>query len=355
MFKVFILVSFISISNVFAGQISGGISGGGGEILPENPIGNYSIESMLREAKAVAYYYFSTTKRQPISVKTYAPIFEIIKNTNIAIQSTGPCYDSHGVAMDGSVYSDIPNTICISSYQLGKKLSESNAWLQTMALVIHEYSHLIGTTEEQADEIQKQAIYQLNSKALLPLRSTTDIFNVFFDEWNSFQQRIPNLKELKTDDDYRALSAFLNIGSGLSVDDTYNNHLIHSDFIFSVMSIDDHNLVRTLLTKLKIIQIGVDLSFDQEIRNKYYDIFGDKNEMKLKDFMKEFDPAGEYNEGFSKKFDYVKGITIIKINKYNHAEFRNNVVASLNSLKSDFYIVYKNIKNTYVKLLDINI
>ena len=76
--------------------------------------------------------------------------------------------------------------------------------------------------------------------------------------------------------------------------------------------------------------------------------------MELKDFMKKFDPSGEYTKGFLNNFEYVEGVKIIKISNYgDHENYRADVVASLKSLKADLSLVYKNFIDTHYTLLNL--
>lgn len=84
-------------------------------------------------------------------------VIDKIRNYGI-YAAPGSCYDANHNEVDGSIYSPIKNTICISTQRLGEKLTIENVRTQTIALVGHEYAHLQGLNEEQASYIQKMLI-----------------------------------------------------------------------------------------------------------------------------------------------------------------------------------------------------
>lgn len=73
----------------------------------------------------------------------------------IEFRTQSPC-DSENGHTDGSLMATEPARICISGFSMSKKLNAENAKNQLEALIVHELSHLMGATEVEAQEIQKQ-------------------------------------------------------------------------------------------------------------------------------------------------------------------------------------------------------
>lgn len=86
-------------------------------------------------------------------------IFEIIKQTAVEVRMSAPCYDANGDAKDGSIYASRPGAICISPFTMAPKLNEYNVKIETVALIVHELTHLAGTDEQEAESIQRDAIW----------------------------------------------------------------------------------------------------------------------------------------------------------------------------------------------------
>jgi len=167
--KPFLLLGllFFSTSLTWAG----GIDGGGGGTLPANAITIGHVFNTIRyDAKINLRMYFrgleqsSDFKPQPYDQKLFGgptTLLNVLENTEIEIPTSGPCYDAFGKAVDGSVHASKPNTICISAFSIAPKLIQERAVPEILALIAHELSHLLGTTEVEADLIQQKAVNDL--------------------------------------------------------------------------------------------------------------------------------------------------------------------------------------------------
>jgi hypothetical protein len=153
----------------------GGVGGGGGGTLPTNPVGPWEVEYIAKEtfAKLFLRLFYNQLEGGALSSEPAVheklfggkeTIHHAIKKTGIYIADKTPCYDAYGNPKDGSIHSPVPNTICISSFTISQKIPKSEAFPQIFSLIAHEYSHLVGATEDEADSIQRFAVVLLNSQ-----------------------------------------------------------------------------------------------------------------------------------------------------------------------------------------------
>lgn len=82
---------------------------------------------------------------------------QIVLRAKIEIRETDSCYKGHE-PVDGSIFGSKENPICISTFRLAQKLKADDYQLQLLSLYIHEVSHLFGTQEAQAEEMQNQIL-----------------------------------------------------------------------------------------------------------------------------------------------------------------------------------------------------
>lgn len=82
-------------------------------------------------------------------------VFDKLGSVRIDVKH-GDCYDPRsGEARDGSATAD---GICISSGRLANRYTISEYQKYILALVVHEYSHLLGTTESEAEFLERSVI-----------------------------------------------------------------------------------------------------------------------------------------------------------------------------------------------------
>lgn len=108
---------------------------------------------------------FNLIRRDSFSAyqKLYAPgvdIYKILNEVKVETPLNQPCYDLDGNPKDGSVKANEPNVICISVANLKDKLNANNFESETAALILHEISHLLETSEDEAGLIQRNFISQ---------------------------------------------------------------------------------------------------------------------------------------------------------------------------------------------------
>jgi len=154
----------------------GGVSDGGGGTTNPNPanpewvvgaVSGYAKKILLMWLNAEEANFFRKSAQEQASSlerKLFVnniSIFDVVKKTPIEVRMSKPCYDKNGHPWDGSIYSVHTGAICISPFSMAPKLNEFNVHIETIALVMHEFSHLVGASEVEAEYIQKQVLYSI--------------------------------------------------------------------------------------------------------------------------------------------------------------------------------------------------
>lgn len=181
-----------------AALADGGISGGGGGSIPENPAGKHLIEEILKDANGELLMIFQGEQEKEGNLfgdELYngeRTIYDVIRSTKIGIKRDGPCIGLDGKEYDGSVVGPTSDSICISVKNLSEKLSKDNAHRQTLALVAHEYGHLLGLDEEAATRLQKFMIYHFEDYVQRRERG------FFFDIIDAWRDRLSSVRTYVT-------------------------------------------------------------------------------------------------------------------------------------------------------------
>lgn len=150
----------------------GDYDGGGGGTLPADPVSPKAVQEFIQnEAKLnlrlfVKYDQLLLDKNfeSAIDKKLFEGernLFDLIENTDVEIRMDRPCLDKNGEEKDASIYADRPNAICVSAARIAPKVMEENMRKEVLALMLHEFSHLLGTTETEAREFQKDCALRL--------------------------------------------------------------------------------------------------------------------------------------------------------------------------------------------------
>lgn len=79
--------------------------------------------------------------------------------TNEIKFAEGRCRDADGNEVAGSIHSHVPNTICLNYVKL-QSIAEAESRDQILSLIVHEYSHLLGFNETEAESVQTE-VYKL--------------------------------------------------------------------------------------------------------------------------------------------------------------------------------------------------
>lgn len=169
MIKIIALICALTVQRSFAG----GISGGGGDLIPSEQVGSQALDEMINVARMQLVLYFNyldeNRDRLPTAYENLIgrddDMLYKVRRQKIYSNNKGPCLDINGVEVDGSIYPVNKTGICISTFNLGKKLNKDNARIQLLGLVAHEYSHLAGANEAQATEVQKDVLNRLSDSS----------------------------------------------------------------------------------------------------------------------------------------------------------------------------------------------
>lgn len=145
----------------------GGITAGGGGTLPVDPITVDDVYDVMRTSKQVLRLYINFKRLFPMgATPTEKKYFFAAKNLGTVLEMTDvevlrdqPCEDRNGKDVDGSIYASKPGRICLSAYRVAPKLMERDAHSEIDALLLHELSHLLGSTEKEAVELQKSMVH----------------------------------------------------------------------------------------------------------------------------------------------------------------------------------------------------
>jgi len=157
--------------------VDGGVSDGGGGTTNPHPADPYFISRVANEEAAPAILAwlnaqednFSRHSQAEKKTKAIRKLFDpaidfraIVRNTPVELRMGAPCQNVDGQDRDGSIYGSRPGAICISPFSIGPKVSEFNMAAETIALIVHELSHLVGADEAEAQEIQKDVLLSLS-------------------------------------------------------------------------------------------------------------------------------------------------------------------------------------------------
>ena len=99
-------------------------------------------------------------------------VFTVLQTTKFELRMSSDCMDADGKPTDGSIHASQPGAICLSAFSMAPKLNQSNYVIETVALIIHETSHLVGLNENEAVDIQTQAVKELSAADLDGLLQT---------------------------------------------------------------------------------------------------------------------------------------------------------------------------------------
>lgn len=179
-----ILITLFGFSTqLLAGAVSGG---GGGTTNPipampadvEQAIADFASPSILMFLNKQEYEFEQQTEENKLTspyYKLFRPtngvtVFDHVKNLSVEIHRNSACLDANGESKDGSVYASKPGAVCISSFSIAPKVNARNVAAETVALILHELSHLSGATETEATEIQNEFV-ELNLSQLLDAKT----------------------------------------------------------------------------------------------------------------------------------------------------------------------------------------
>lgn len=177
-----IQVCFLAFLTLGSLNVSaGGISGGGGTVInPDKPTKTQNpevIEHVISNSKPQFYAYvqkkyqdFLAGRLSPVENDLYAKLFSsnsqdlnsVMKKYSVYVDDKSPCYSSDRTPVDGSIYSSVPNSVCISAVAFAEKVDYPQVTKQSIALMLHEYGEVSGLSEDDAVTLQKSALVDLH-------------------------------------------------------------------------------------------------------------------------------------------------------------------------------------------------
>lgn len=162
---------------------AGGVSGGGGNLIsptaPTEKQNPREIRKVIKRSRKLLkkfinakYELYMSGNMDDESLRLYSVLFadnennlhEAMEEISLDIQLKKPCYDSFGTAFDGSTYHQKGRSICISAFTIAEKCDKSEVPTQATALVLHEFSEVVGLSDEDAIILQNQVISDLQKK-----------------------------------------------------------------------------------------------------------------------------------------------------------------------------------------------
>lgn len=172
----------VLMTTLSAGAREGGVSGGGGNMLspktPNHPVNPETAEHLILEARHILVRYIQEKKEafqagalSSEEMDAFEPVFNsernvenTIRTARLHINEKHSCWDENRQPVDGSTITTTPNSICISARNIANKADVSDITPQSAALMLHEYSELVGLSEDQAVKAQSAALSELREK-----------------------------------------------------------------------------------------------------------------------------------------------------------------------------------------------
>lgn len=193
-----ILALALTLASLTAFAHDGAGSGGGGFTSPANRMSVKEMGQLIGPARMHLLMYLNYhDQNRHMLPEEFKGLFGDEDNKNFAymvkyrlvhVNDTTPCYDQNGKERDGSIYrNDGKQGVCISTFNLSQKIRSDAVQTQLVALMAHEYSHLLGTNETQANKIQK---YVLNYMPKWSPNATSHVTNSYHSSLSGARQDI---------------------------------------------------------------------------------------------------------------------------------------------------------------------
>lgn len=161
-----------------AERVGGVGSGGGGTTVPDPSSADEIAQALQEESRFVIEAWFNRQEKnyseQPADIKAQNPlrkffesktgISQLLASTPVELRMTRSCFNSVGQPVDGSIYGSREGSLCMSPSSMAPKLSIYNYKAESFALLVHEFSHLLGADESEAVAIQKMALKDFLTK-----------------------------------------------------------------------------------------------------------------------------------------------------------------------------------------------
>lgn len=169
---IIVILAGLFTSTSLARILDGGVSDGGGNTISEMPISMQElIESVELSSPLIAAWIQALENKEypqgpKISASLYKKLFpkkgknllQVYLETGLEWRTQGPCFNNKQEPREGSIFADQTNFICLSPFLIQKNSNTSFSTAQVSALLIHEVSHLLNTTEAEAETLQALAL-----------------------------------------------------------------------------------------------------------------------------------------------------------------------------------------------------
>ncbi len=155
----------------------GTTTGGGGDLKPAEQVQVKDLINQVKYSKFVVTAWFSRRHLTHEERKKWClkypdiqcsvgtklfdgekTIFDVLDDLQIETRTDGACLDNEGSPKDGSINGKKSGSICISIYNLQRKLTRDIFRNHIAALIAHEVSHILNTTEAEAKFLQDQML-----------------------------------------------------------------------------------------------------------------------------------------------------------------------------------------------------
>lgn len=162
-------------------ETDGGVSGGGGFLIsPETPdqyTSPQKIEDLIKKHAESSLEKYLISKKQKFDkgqlpgheLATLEPIlkqgaiFNTMKKTNLVVEEDHSCFGAQGEPTDASFFNQKKKAICISAKNIAEKVHPKELKPQALALMMHEYSEIMGLADQDAVGVQKIVLDDLKS------------------------------------------------------------------------------------------------------------------------------------------------------------------------------------------------
>jgi hypothetical protein len=156
----------------------GGAHGGGGSLRPMHPIRQSELSPLIEKEKWETALYFNQIEidwrksnrgvcPNGLCKKLFdgqITVFDVLSKVSVEYSESDRCRAPDGTYHDGAAPGSTENSICLSPFSMAPQLDRMAARAQSLALFAHEVSHLVGTTEKEADRLQDEAIIAFYSR-----------------------------------------------------------------------------------------------------------------------------------------------------------------------------------------------
>lgn len=175
------VLAFTACFQAQAHQREGGVTGGGGNLLvndlPTKSLNPEYVEHQLHKLKPKVLEFIGEQERvyrEGLMSNQRAAVFRVLfegrqnlreklKDVTIFVDEEAPCFDHRGEAYDGTYVKSEKSSMCLSAHRIARKVVPHELIPQAAALMVHEFSEIMGLDDADAISIQAQALEDLSN------------------------------------------------------------------------------------------------------------------------------------------------------------------------------------------------